>query len=409
MKKVLKVVLILFAGVLLTNCDDDNGGGSGDKVTVNVKVSPANGDGFDVSKLEGMEVTFTDTRTLLPYTGTLDASGDCTIELNKGVYNISIEENDVIEDLEVVYMTRLENVSISEKNQIVPVTMHTLPRNTNNESFIFSEIFFNGETNSGRMMHPDQYFVVYNPTAEDLYLDGLSVGVTYHFSGWDKRAWYDTYMPTSVPVRGFVTIPGSGEEHLLKAGERVVVAFTAANHSVEEGYDNAIDLSGADWEIYYGPDANDIDNPSVPNVTIIEDFWFQPRGYVAPIMFKLENGTAATIQKFYEENYKIHEREVTDVDGNIQIEEEKFIIVPTSMILDGVQTSDVPKNIVTRTIPETVDRGKFLVNGCHRQELAIRKTIKVGERDHYLDTNNSTEDFILQKGQNSFPLGWRNN
>ena len=38
-----------------------------------------------------------------------------------------------------------------------------------------------------------------------------------------------------------------------------------------------------------------------------------------------------------------------------------------------------------------VDRGKFLVNGCHRQELCIRKEIKVGDKIFYQDTNNSTE------------------
>ena len=63
---------------------------------------------------------------------------------------------------------------------------------------------------------------------------------------------------------------------------------------------------------------------------------------------------------------------------------------------------------VTRTIPESVDRGKFLVTGCHRQELAIRKPKMVGEQTFYQDTNNSSDDFIMQKGQNAFPVGWRN-
>ena len=74
----------------------------------------------------------------------------------------------------------------------------------------------------------------------------------------------------------------------------------------------------------------------------------------------------------------------------------------------------MPQDVKTRVVPETVDRGKFLVNGCHRQELCIRKEIKVGDKIFYKDTNNSAEDTqdVNERNaagltQTAFPIGWR--
>ena len=396
--------------------DDDKKDVTEQKVLVKFSAKPVIEDTFDADIIEGLTAVFTNMRNQDTAHCVLDATGMGLVNLYMGTYNISIEEKiQNTAGADSIYISvKMENISVNQTGQEIEGNLNALPANANGQNFIFSEIFFNGETNSGRMMHPDQYFVVFNPTAEDLYIDGLSVAVTHHLSWQDKQLWYDKYMPNKVPIGGFVPIPGNGKEHLVKAGEKVVVAFTAIDHSSVEGYDNAADMSGADFEIYFGPDASDVDNPAVPNVLITENgdsygFMFQPRGYVAPLMFKLDNGEQATVEKFYQENistskHAVPATETTPVDTiTIQI-----LSVPTEMIIDGVQTSDVPKDIKTRTIPETVDRGKILVSGCHRQELAIRKEIVVGNQVFYQDTNNSSDDFVIRKGQTAFPEGWRN-
>lgn len=418
-------VLLLSAGVFFTSCSDDD-----DENLVKVKFSaaPMVEGTLSVAQLEGMDVVFTDIRNQDKTTGTLDAAGQCEVLLAISTYDIAIEETiKNAEGDDVVVATRLENISVNEMDQHIEAKVNSLPAKALGQNFIFSEIFFNGERNSGRMMHPDQYIVVFNPTNETLYADGLSVAVTQHLAWQDKAMWYDEYYNSGrIPVGGFITIPGSGKEHAVAPGERFVIAFTAVDHSKVEGYDHAVDLSGADYEIYYGPDANDSDNPAVPNVVLTENliddvvfgFFFQPRGYVSPLMFKLENGEASTIESFV----KAHTSKSKHL---IPADEEKgtpeaiieidILSVDTKDVIDGVQTSDVPQDVKTRVIPETIDRGKFLVNGCHRQELAIRKTIKVGDKTFYQDTNNSSEDFEdvnkrkkEGKVQNSFPKGWRN-
>ncbi|MBR2242852.1 MAG: DUF4876 domain-containing protein [Prevotella sp.] len=424
MKCIFRIVLAaLICPVLLSSCSDDE---EERKIDVAFNAIPKVAGALDVSSLSGTPVMFTEVRNQNTKQFILDANGTAKASLPMGVYNIAIEKSIVnAQGEQVVISLRMENVNVNTNGQIIEGYVNSLPASALGKDFIFSEVFFNGETNSGRMMHPDQYIVLFNPTEEVLYADGVSIGVTMHLSWQNKQLWYDSYYPNQVPIGGFITIPGSGEEHPVQPGEKLVIAFTAINHSEvvngEIAYDHAVDLSGADYEIYYGPDANDVDNPSVPNVLITENgdsygFFFQPRGYVSPVMFRLENGLQSTVDAFVNSHTTLSKTHVeateTTPEGDIDIH---VLAVETDKIIDGIQTSDVPQDVKTRVVPETVDRGKFLVNGCHRQELCIRKEIKVGDKTFYQDTNNSAEDMqdVNERKaagliQTAFPIGWRN-
>ena len=413
----------LVCPVLLSSCSEDE---AEKYIDVTFNAIPKVAGALDISALEGTPVQFTEVRNQNTKSFPLDVNGAVTASLPMGVYNVSIEKNITnAQGEQVVISLRMENVNVNTVGQKIEGYVNSLPANALGKDFIFSEVFFNGETNSGRMMHPDQYIVLFNPTENVLYADGVSIGVTMHISWWPKELWYDSYYPDQVPIGGFITIPGSGKEHPVQPGEKLVIAFTAINHSEvvngEIAYDHAVDLSGADYEIYYGPDANDVDNPSVPNVLITENgdsygFFFQPRGYVSPVMFRLENGLQTTVDTFVNSHTTLSKTHVeateTTPEGDIDIH---ILAVETDKIIDGIQTSDVPQDVKTRVVPEVVDRGKFLVNGCHRQELCIRKEIKVGDKIFYQDTNNSSEDMqdvnerkAAGLTQNAFPIGWRN-
>ena len=409
--------LLLSVGFCFTSCSDDDD----DANLVNVKfaAAPLFEGTLSVSQLEGMTVVFTETRSQDKTTCLLNAAGEGEVRLALSTYDIAIEEtikNASGDDM--VVSLRMENISVNQEGQRIEGKVNTLPASALGNNLIFSEVFFNGETNSGQMMHPDQYVVIYNPSNETLYADGLSIGLTLQWSRDDKSLWYDEYYPNRVPISGFITIPGTGKEHAVEPGERFVIAFTAINHKEKEGFDNSVDLSGADFEIYDVTDKKDVDNVNVPNVLLTESispasrgFFVQPRGYASSLLFKLENGNASTVEAFLRSHTTRSKHLVKgnpDKGTQDEIIEIDILSVDTKDILDGLQTSDVPQDVKTRTIPETVDRGKFLVSGCHRQELAIRKSVVVDGKVFYQDTNNSTEDFIMQKGQNAFPVGWRN-
>ena len=429
MKKILSKSLLTLMVIpfLTTSCSDDVVDPGQNVIEVVFNAVPKVDGTIDLSILEGTTVTFTEIRNQDNKFFTLNAAGRANVRLTRGVYNITIEKKITNEQgEEIVISLLMENININADGQVITGYINSLPASALGKDFIFSEVFFNGERNYGRMMHPDQYIVLFNPTEETLYADGVCIGVTQHIVWQNKPIWYDSYYPERVAIGGFITIPGSGEEHPVAPGEKLVIAFTAINHPAVykeenegledkgDGIINAVDLSGADFEIFQGPEAKDIDNPDVPNVLITENgdsygFFLQPRGYVSPLIFRLKDGRQETIDAFVRQNTTLSKTEVAATEstpaGEIDIH---ILSVKTSDILDAIQTSDVPQDVKTRVIPEVLDRGKFLVNGCHRGELCIRKKIMVGNKVYYQDTNNSSEDCLMQQGQHAFPIGWRN-
>lgn len=421
--------------IALSSCDDDDDNNgysySGIDAFVNLK-SDVDG-AVSSNDLDGCTVTLTSVQSKDTYTfdikkETLDenANGKVKIYIPIGTYDVSLEKTI---DGKTIFV-RKENVTIKDANQTIDVKLIATVAQQSDYQFIFSEVFFNGERNAGRMMYPDQYMVLYNPTNNILYADGLAVGCTMQASCTEKESWYDEYYNAGkVPVHGIIVIPGSGYEHPVKPHEKLVIAFTAKNHKETEGsyeetdeatgekrtvtykYDNAVDLSGADFEIY-DPQlyTSDVDNPEVPNVKEIYPaendfggiggFYQHPRGFNCPFIFKLKNGEQATLDEFFNANTSV--ATVKDKENNnVEIQ---MLSVKADLILDGITTGHIPSDIVTNPLPQSVDRGKQLVKGCHSGLLVQRKG---NDAEGYKDTNNSTDDCEIVEYHNAFPVGWR--
>ena len=446
---------LALAGVMslslgFTACEDDEEKAESTiKSTLNISPDVADAiSAKDIKALAGAKVTFTNVNSKDVYTfdvPELDADGSLSLDVNVpvGTYDISMEK-DV--DGKIIFL-RQQNVIIKSENQQIEAKIIATVANSSDYQFIFSELFFNGERNGGRMMHPDQFMVLYNPTDKVLYADGLAVGNTMQASCREKESWYDEFYGKGlVPVDGFIVIPGSGYDVPVKPHDKIVIAFTAINHTATEGknpivkrdttfaadgsvesikvdtlgwdgytYENAIDLSGADYEIY-DPQlyTSDVDNPKVPNVREIYPaqnevngggggFYQHPRGYYNAFIFKLKNGNQETLDEFFAE----HSSTATVQDKENNNVEIQMLSVPASMILDGIATSDIPSDIVTNALPQTVDRGKQLVKGCHSGLLVKRKG---NDKDGYADTNDSSVDCEIlspHKDYVGYPEGWR--
>ncbi len=368
----------------------------------------------ELAKIAGASVEFTDVRTLGVTTGKLNEQGVLDISLPIGVYNVLIEsEIDQTGSVPVKYCATKENLAIESLDQVISLPMFTFPASSVNEGFIISEFFFNGETNSGRMMHPDQYIVIHNSSLVTMYADGLSIATSAQASISDPAPYYSVMAEQNiVPITGFFTIPGEGTDVPVAPGEEIVIAMTATNHSEVEGWENAVDLSGVDFEFYQVNSESDIDNPDVPNLISTDGVWdgsaglpggygayIHPKGFYAAMIFKLEKGTAESAAAFHAENttkFTLPDEQIINLTA-----------VPSDMILDGMVSGQT--SIVTRTLPENVDMGSFIVPGCHQQKLAVRNMIELDGNKYYQDSNNSTNDFTMLDKQNSFPVGWRNN
>lgn len=417
-----KFSIILCLAVILIGCNKEaTQTWDGINGTISISSTLFNSS-VDIFEMEGAVAKAVDVNTLESYTALVDASGNASISVPLGVYNLSIEsEALLLDNVEQKLCAVYEKYSVKGETQDLEMTAYGYPTASNNSGFIISELFFNGETNNGTMMHPDQYFVIYNSSLNTLYADGLSFATTAQAAWSDQTSYFSSTMPSKVAITGMFTIPGSGEEVAVEPGGKLVIAMTAQDHSTPyEGYTAddwyAVDLSGADYEFYQVSSTSDTDNPDVPNLIVTDGVWgagayeslagygayLHPRGPYASFIFKLDDGQTSTITSFVSSNSEVY----TEESG----EWYNLLTVPADMILDGIVTLD-NRSIVTRNLPDYVDMGSYHVSGCHSGQLAIRAVIEIDGKSYYQDTNNSTNDFPLQQGespkQNSYPIGWR--
>lgn len=109
-----------------------------------------------------------------------------------------------------------------------------------------------------------------------LYADGLSI-LESAFLTTDKQDYTPDIMREAMAVNSILTIPGNGTEHPVNPGEYIIIADNGINHQAQNS--NSIDLSKADFEIFY-EDSDDIDNHEVPNIlTPYGKFVFHNRGF----------------------------------------------------------------------------------------------------------------------------------
>ncbi len=434
MRKLFRTVACVMAIATLVSCSED-----WDGMTSSVKVSTTVTTQVNLDELNGTTIEFTDVNTQEVTVGKFKADGTCQVNIVPGVYNITVESEikGTGEDA-VRYCAAQENVTIKNENVTLDLNIKAFPAVINNDGFIVSEYFFNGETNMGRMMHPDQYIVFHNNSLLTQYADGLTFGTTDQASISNKEPYFDGKidMEEKVALTGMFTVPGDGKTYPVAPGDKFVVAYTAINHnevktwypvynedytqvvdSILVSYDNAVDLSGADLEIYQPEFTSDTDNPEVPNAIVTDGTWgggytqvggyMHPRGFYSLVVFKLQDGKQETVRNYFEENTSAYKYpNTTDKDGNsVEGAEIVLLTVDTKNVIDAICTGD--RALVTRPFSESLDRGYFQVSGCHRQENCVRKTVDVDGVKYYQDTNNSTADFDMIKGQTAFPKGWR--
>lgn len=433
-KSFFSTAVCAMALLVATSCSEE-----WDGLSSAVKIATKVNANVNLADLSGTAINFVDVNTQDVTSGKFAADGTCAVNVAPGVYNV-IVESDVkgSGDASVRYCAAQENVTIDGETLDLDLDIKAFPAVINNDGFIVSEYFFNGETNMGRMMHPDQYIVFHNNSLLTQYADGLTFGTTDQMSIRPKEPYFNgtVNMEEKVVLTGMFTVPGEGTTYPVAPGEKFVVAYTAINHnevkawypvynedwteivdSTLVSFENAVDLTGADFEIYQPEFQSDTDNPAVPNAIITDGTWggdytqvggyMHPRGFYSFVSFKLPDGKPETVKNYFDNNTsKYKYPNSTDKNGNeVEGAEIVLLTVDTKNVIDAICTGDRP--LVTRPFSESLDRGYFQVSGCHRQENCVRKTVDVEGVKYYQDTNNTTEDFEKVKGQTAYPKGWR--
>ena len=402
MKKILftDILMMLTTVLCLTSCSSDDPIPVIPNAVVTLEI-PSN---LENTVLSGATATLTNVQTQQVTTvdGTLftKEGNDYKVMLNNleaGTYNVTI--NGLLEftmngvagqkDFEV----KSENVVLNETNTSMKMTVSTF---TAQGGFVISEIFYTGTTTSeGRSYSGDQYIIITNNSDVTLYADSIAV-LESAFLTTTKEDYTPDIMSTHFSVQACYMIPGTGKSVPVEPGKSLKLAVNAIDHTAEQA--GSINLSDADFEFFdetSNPNFTDPDGQA-PNL----DKWycytatiyqFHSRGFNSMAIAKMKTSKEDWLQNYvYDATYLF-----TFGDFSREMTKSGIYKVPNEWILDGVNLS-VESVREWNVLDASIDAGWTYCGKVDRDETRFNKSVirKQDANGKYIDTNNSTNDFI---------------
>lgn len=399
MKKLFNLMLMAMTIVFTASCSSSDD--ADPLATLNIQVAADQ----QITDYSTYKVTARESKSGTSYTVAPDDKGVASFQLPLGAYNVTVENTD---DNGVTTMYgKLENYVLGgteAKTQTIKVESTI---NSQEPSFVLDELYFNGDKNGEySYLYYESYITIRNNSDKPLYADGLSIGICGDYNSIENNEEMGAYeAKDEIVLSQLFTIPGDGNDYLVKPGESIVLAHSAINHKLDaDGKIDAtkpysIDLSGADFEFFVPYEyVMTADNPEVKNMIVdhaaSEAFnW----GYVGETPIVLAKLTEAE-RKAMTANMKKMQMPKSSYTLTLD-----YIFLPKSKVIDGVETGNADGH-VRSILPAAIDRTSILVNtkygfdGQFIQRKRIQGTNKVA------DTNNSKEDFeIIAHGQKSYP------
>lgn len=267
-------------------------------------------------------------------------------------------------------------------------------------SLIFKTIYCTG---GAQYYVLDSYVEIVNNSDEVQYLDNLIL-----FKGQGnlkaQSPWQEAFPEEYACGQGAVlAFPGNGHDYPVQPGQVVVVADQAQNHKqaydptaedaeeLSAQYAKSPDLSGADWEKYYGN--GDTDNEQVPNLkTIFQNnqymkMWAFGVSGAAFILAKLPDGVAP-------EDYASDESHYSTTPGTESTMQ--YMLISNKYVLDAVDAYGQgvePEENWPYFLPKDDVKG-IPVSSMYEGKSIRRKVERIDNgRVYYKDTNNSSQDW----------------
>ena len=318
--------------------------------------------------------------------------------LPQGTYNVNARGHITFEKDgmpgETDFEMKSENVTLSRLASSLKIVINSFQAEG---GFVISEIFFTGTTTPENTQYSggDGYIVITNNSDVTLYADSIAV-LESLFMTTDKQDYEPNIMDTDFAVNACYMIPGTGRSVPVAPGKSLVLAINAINH--KEANPNSINLTTADFEFYdesSNPNFTDPDNTAVPNL----DKWycytatvytFHNRGFRSYAIAKMKTDKENWLTNYtYDAAYTF-----TFGEYSFPMSTQGYH-VPNSWILDAVNLSveSVFQWIVTSP---TLDSGWTYCGKVDRDMTRYNKAVirKTDANGKYVDTNNSSNDFI---------------
>lgn len=319
------------------------------------------------------------------------------ISLPEGNYNIAVKGTISYQlnkqSIEAKVKANRENVAIGEVEQKTTTDI-ALNVYSAQEGFVISEIFFTGTTTpDGFMYTDDQYIKIGNNSDTTMYADGIAF-IESFFTSDDKHDYQPNIMDEAMTIVAIYVVPGTGRDVPVRPGEELLIALTAIDHRPINP--NSFDLSKADFEIYdkCSHPEGDQDNPKVPNLVnwyanFEGTFVMHTRGVKSYALARPMVDMKTYMTKFrYKFGYIFRQG-----DFVVPMDEREYFM-PNTWIIDAVNLA-VPTVHEWNLVSPTLDKGFTYCGHVDFDETRYNKSvIRKKEGRKWIDTNNSTEDFL---------------
>lgn len=312
--------------------------------------------------------------------GTYSVLSQGILTYEAGGKEVSIEVNTTNENVQLV-----ENNS-NQINLLLNVT-------TGKEGFVISEIFFRGtQTPKGKPYFADQYIKITNNTSKLMYADSLVI-MESAFTNGVKRKYIKDYRNEGFAAGAIYMIPGRGKDVPVKPGETLLLALNGKNHKSVNA--NSFDLSKADFE-FYDISTNNYKDEQNANVKDLERIFttsasilvLNMKGNKAYAIGKIQG----TIEDFLKNN-NYDAQYNNNVNGKLMTQKAYFL--PSAWIIDAVNVDIKDNPHDWNIIPVSMDKGFTYCNDNAKDKSGIgTAVVRKIMNGKYVDTNNSTEDFI---------------
>ncbi|OXB21870.1 DUF4876 domain-containing protein [Flavobacterium tructae] len=387
--RLLPIYLTIAIMALLPSCskDDDNS----NKETA-LTLTIVNPEDLSSVTFSDVSVSFKE-RNTGKVTQSKALNNNLSVSLSEGSYEISIDGK-----INYTIDGNIIEASVSSYKEAVVITggSATVSLNlflkTTQSDFVIEEVFFTGtKTPQGKQYSGDKYFKIHNNTDKVLYADGLMIAQS-EFMTTDKQDYTPNIMAQSFAVSAVAIVPGNGTTYPIAPGEFFVIAEDAIDH--KEYNSASLNLRKATFE-FYTEDADDVDNPSVPNMeNLFSSMVIHNRGFKSFVIARMPvNKTKYLTDYTYNYEYNLV------FGGESYPMGENVYSIPNSWIVDAVNLSVESEFKWIVTAP-SLDKGwtycgKVDSDATRYGKSVRRKTLSTTSNGKKIlkDTNNSTLDF----------------
>ena len=321
-----------------------------------------------------------------------------SFQIPQGLYNIEVvgSINNTINEnkIQSTVKAQKDDVKILSDTGEDLKTEISLTTYSAKDGLVISEIFFTGTTTpAGFMYTDDQYIKIGNNSDTTMYADGVAF-IESFFTSDDKHDYKPDIMNEAMTIVAIYVIPGSGKDVPIKPGKEITIALTAIDHRPINP--NSFDLSKAEFEIYDKTShiEGDRDNPKVPNLinwyaNFSGTFVMHTRGVKSYAIAKPMVDMKTYMTKYrYRFGYIFRQGDIV-----VPMNEYEYYM-PNQWIIDAVSLA-VPTVHEWNLVSPVLDKGFTYCGHVDFDETRYNKSvIRKKEGNKWIDTNNSTNDFI---------------